>query len=310
MPDSHETSQAVHRSCPLCEQDDARTFLEKGSLRLMRCRACSMIYADPVEPELATGKFYDRLGASFYLSPDKLESDYAPVRFERELRLFRAHCQSGAVLDVGCSTGAFLYQLKAQFPGAYTVTGTDVAGAALDYAESRGIEVIREPFLDFGFGNRRFDAVTFWAVIEHVVQPRRFLCKAAALLKPAGHGFILVPNMKSLAVRLLGAKYRYIMPDHVNYFAADTLKRFAVMEPAFEITRLGSSHFNPMVILKDFHGGVERVADEARARLLKRTTAYKQRPVLRPVKRVYSGAERLLGAMGLADNLFIVLRKK
>jgi len=269
-----------------------------------------MIYADPVEPELATGKFYDRLGASFYLSPDKLESDYAPVRFERELRLFRAHCQSGAVLDVGCSTGAFLYQLKAQFPGVYTVTGTDVAGAALDYAESRGIEVIREPFLDFDFGNRRFDAVTFWAVIEHVVQPRRFLCKAAALLKPGGHGFILVPNMKSLAVRLLGAKYRYLMPDHVNYFAADTLKRFAAMEPAFEITRLGSSHFNPMVILKDFRGSVERVADEERARLLKRTTAYKQSPVLKPVKWVYSGAERLLGAMGLADNLFIVLRKK
>ncbi len=282
----------------------------KGALLLVRCNNCSMIYANPVEPELATGKFYDRLGASFYLSPDKLESDYAPVRFERELRLFRAHCQSGAVLDVGCSIGAFLYQLKAQFPGVYTVTGTDVAGAALDYAESRGIEVIREPFLDFDCGNRRFDAVTFWAVIEHVVQPKSFLSKAAAALKPGGHGFILVPNMKSLAVRLLGAKYRYIMPDHVNYFAADTLKRFVATEPAFEITRLGSSHFNPMVILKDFHGGVERVADEARARLLKRTTAYKQSPVLKPVKWVYSGAERLLGAMGLADNLFIVLRKK
>src|SRR5207302_10296583 len=107
------------------------------------CRACSMIYADPVEPELATGKFYDRLGASFYLSPDKLESDYAPVRFERELRLFRAHCQSGAVVDVGCSTGWVLYSVEAQFPGAYTVTGTDVAGAALDYAVPRGSGAIR-----------------------------------------------------------------------------------------------------------------------------------------------------------------------
>ena len=310
MPENQEASHCIHRFCPLCERQDAQPLFAKGALRLVRCNNCSMVYANPVEPELATGRFYDRLGASFYLSPDKLESDYAPVRFERELRLFRAHCQSGAVLDVGCSTGAFLYQLRTQFPGAYTVTGTDVAGAAMDYAESRGLEVIRGPFLDFDFGNRRFDAVTFWAVIEHVVQPKQFLSKAAAILKPGGHGFILVPNMKSLAVRLLGAKYRYIMPDHVNYFAADTLKRFAAMVPAFEITRLGSSHFNPMVILKDFHGGVERVADEERARLLKRTTAYKQRPVLRPVKWVYSGAERLLGAMGLADNLFIMLRKK
>ena len=269
-----------------------------------------MVYANPVEPQLASGAFYDRLSVPFYLSPDKLEGDYAPVRFERELRLFRAYCPSGAVLDVGCSTGAFLFQLKSRYAGDYTVTGTDVAGAALDYAGSRGIEVIREPFLNFAFGEQRFDAVTFWAVIEHLVRPKHFLRKAATVLKPGGCCFILVPNLKSLAVRVLGARYRYIMPDHVNYFTAATLKQFAASEPAFEIIRLGSSHFNPLVILKDFRAGTARVPDEERARLLKRTTAYKQNPLLRPLKWAYSGVEHMLGELGLADNLFAVLRKR
>lgn len=307
--DPQQTGTAGRR-CPVCERGTADDVLRKGSLRLVRCRECSMVYANPVEPELASGRFYDRLGVPFYLSPDKLESDYAPVRFERELRLFRKYRQAGAVLDVGCSTGAFLFQLKSRFPDSYSVTGTDVTGAALDHAEGRGIEVIRQSFLDYDFGERTFDAVTFWAVMEHLVEPGEFLRRAATILKASGHCFVLVPNLKSLAVRLLGGKYRYIMPDHVNYFTAETLKRFATKEAAFDLVEIGSSHFNPLVILKDFRGGKERVADEERARLLRRTTAYKQNPLLKPVKWAYAAVERTLGSMGLADNLFMVLRKR
>jgi len=310
MSNDQRSTIPVHRSCPLCEKTEAQLLFEKGALRLVRCRNCRMVYADPVGSELASGKFYDRLGAQFYLSADKLEGDYAPVRFQRELRLFRAHCRRGAVLDVGCSSGAFLFQLKTCFPGDYTVTGTDVAGAALDYAERRGIEVIRGSFPDLDFGARRFDAVTFWAVMEHLVEPGKFLGQAARVLKPGGHGFILVPNLKSLAVRLLGAKYRYLMPDHVNYFTEETLEQFAAAEPALEVVRRTQSHFNPLVILKDFRARQERVADEERAALLKRTTALKQHQLLRPARWIYAGLERLLIALGLADNLVIVLRRK
>ena len=269
-----------------------------------------MIYADPVEAELASGKYYDRLGVPFYLSPDKLESDYAPVRFERELRLFRNYCRSGAVLDVGCSTGGFLFQLKSRFPADYAVAGMDVASAALDYAKSRGIEVIRESFPDAAHGGRQFDAITFWAVLEHVVEPAKFLRQAAAMLSPGGHCFVLVPNMNSLATRMLGEKYRYIMPDHVNYFTAQTLARLALTEPTFERIRLSQSHFNPLVILQDLRFRAGALPREDRVRLLKRTTALKQRPLLKPVKWIYSGVERMLAAMGLADNLVMVLRRK
>ncbi len=299
----------VQRACPVCEREAAILFLKKGSLQLVRCRDCSMIYANPVEAELASGKFYDRLGTPFYLSPNKLESDYAPIRFERELRQFRTFCHSGSVLDVGCSTGAFLYQLKTRYPADYRGVGTDVTSAALDHAEQKGIDVIRDLFLPRDFGTTRFDAVTFWAVMEHLVHPKLFLAKAASILKPGGHCFILVPNLRSLAVRLAGVKYRYIMPDHVNYFTAATLRRFTAAEASLTVVAKGSSHFNPLVLAQDFRGGEQRVPDEARARLLKQTTAYKQNPWLKPVKLLYAGAERILATMNLADNLYVVLKK-
>src|SRR5438876_6244738 len=154
----------VQRACPLCGQDCAEIFLQKDVLRLVRCRACSMVYADPITEEAASNQFYER--RAFYLSADKLESDYAPVRFERELRIFRAWCSAGAVLDVGCSTGAFLHELKKRYAQAYSVLGIDIVGPALDYAEIRGVRVTRGPFLEVKTHEQGFEAITFWAVLE------------------------------------------------------------------------------------------------------------------------------------------------
>jgi 2-polyprenyl-3-methyl-5-hydroxy-6-metoxy-1,4-benzoquinol methylase len=296
------------RDCPVCGSNEAEDYLRKGTLRLVRCRPCAMVYVNPVPAEYASGEYYNEAGTGYYLSPAKLESDYAAVRFARELPLFRKHCQAGAVLDVGCSSGAFLYQLTQCFPGAYQVLGTDVSGLPLDYAESRGIAVVRGNFLEQDFRGRQFDAVTFWAVLEHLAPPRQFLAKAASVLKPGGLCFVLVPNLRSLAARLLGARYRYIYPQHLNYFTWQTLAQLVAAQ--FSVAEFRSTHFNPIVIWQDWRGGGKEVSNVERAQLLQRTTAYKQSALLRPVKALYGLAEKVLGAMNLADNLVVVLRKR
>jgi len=300
--------QPVVRNCPVCGRNQARAWLEKGALKLVRCDECSMLYANPVPAEFASGQYYDEAGAEYYLSPAKLESDYAAVRFERELRLFRKHCASGSVLDVGCSSGAFLFQLSRRFEGAYEVMGTDVSGEPLDYAESRGIPVARGNFLTQDFGGKQFDAVTFWAVIEHLLEPRKFLEKAARLIKPGGLCVVLVPNMKSLAARLLGARYRYIYAQHLNYFTAGTLKQ--LVEPKFSVLAVRFTHFNPIVIWQDWRRGGREISNQERGELLKRTTAYKENPLMKPAKALYKLTEAGLATLGLADNIAMVLRQK
>jgi 2-polyprenyl-3-methyl-5-hydroxy-6-metoxy-1,4-benzoquinol methylase len=294
----------------VCGSGSHQVWLKKSALRLVRCWECGMIFANPVERTFLDGQFYKDRAGSYYLSRDKLESDYAPVRFERELRLFRRFCQSGDVLDVGCSTGGFLHQLSMRFQSDYRVTGIDLAGQALDYAATRGVPVIREPYLEFDFGEQRFDAITLWAVLEHLAAPAAFTAKSAALLKPGGHLFVLVPNMRSLAARLLGWRYRYLMAEHLNYFTAQTLIRLGTAEDAIEVAALHSMHFNPVVLWQDWWRGGSEVSDLERADLLRRTTAWKQKRRLRPLQWLYAGVERVLGASFLADNLALVWRKQ
>lgn len=298
--------EQLSRACPICAATESNPALSKNDLRLVRCARCSMIYANPVSAAMATGNFYDQAGHE-YLAADKLESDYAPVRFERELRLFRRHCPRGSVLDVGCSSGGFLYQLKKRHPHDYKILGTDVSSAPLNHATKMDVPVARGNFLTRDFAEL-FDAITFWAVMEHLFEPQSFLKKAASLLKPGGLCFILVPNMNSLAVKLLGSKYRYIFAEHLNYFTPQTLRKF--VEPEFAVQKLQSTHFNPLVIWQDFRGGGREVPRSERAQLLKRTNAYKQSPWLFPLKAAYRGAEAILGTWLLADNLVIIGQKK
>jgi 2-polyprenyl-3-methyl-5-hydroxy-6-metoxy-1,4-benzoquinol methylase len=298
----NQTSDVLNRTCPVCGEKEARPFLRKLELQLVRCVRCSMIYANPVPVEMATGNFYDKAGSE-YLTPEKLESDYADVRFQRELRLFRSYCRSGSVLDVGCSSGGFLYQLKKRFPDDYRILGTDVSTEPLNHAAKMGVPAVKGEFLTQSFAEK-FDAVTFWAVMEHLSEPGLFLEKAASILKPGGFCFILTPNMSSLAVRLLGAKYRYIFPEHLNYFTPATLKKFAGSQ--FTIVGIKSTHFNPLVILKDFRGGERNISRAERVKLLKRTTGYKQSRLMSPVRVAYQTAESVLGKFYLADNVAIV----
>ena len=298
----------LSRPCPVCGSAAAELFLVKGPLRLVRCRECSMVYASPLPAAFASADAYNEVGTEYYLSPAKLESDYAPVRFRRELRLFRRYCRGGAVLDVGCGTGGWLFGLERRYPGAYRRLGTDASAPALDYAASRGVPVARGDFPKQSFPEASFDALTFWAVLEHVRDPGAFLKRAAALLQPEGRCFVLVPNMRSLAARLLGARYRYVYPQHLNYFTRATLSRLVAKH--FVIVEQASTHFNPVVIWQDWRRGGQEVSNYERGELLKRTTAYKQNPLLKPVKCIYDAFEWSLGRMNLADNLVMVGKPK
>ena len=73
----------VERACPVCGAGNNKPKWQKGELRVVECAACGMVFVNPAAAAMSTGQFYDTEGADYYLSPAKLEGDYADVRFER-----------------------------------------------------------------------------------------------------------------------------------------------------------------------------------------------------------------------------------
>ncbi len=165
-------------------------------------------------------------------------------------------------------------------------------------------------FLTAELGESAFSAVTFWAILEHLLDPAAFLAKAARILRPGGICCVLVPNFRSLAVRFLGYQYPLHSAATRQLFhrvnAASPRKNRI---PKLKVIHTASLHFNPLVILQDWRSQGKAVSDQDRARLLRRTTGYKQNRYLKPVKRVLSVAEFTLGKMFLADNLVVVMRR-
>jgi SAM-dependent methyltransferase len=298
------------RPCPVCAGTQSAAWARKGGLSLVRCAGCGLVFASPLPGTFGSGEYYEAAGAAFYLSADKLAGDHSPVRYERELKLFRSLCPGGRVLDVGCGTGGFLHQLRQRFPGAYDVLGTDIAGPALDHAEALGVPVHRGSFLDAELPAESFDAITFWAVLEHLPEPGEFLREAARLLKPGGVLVALVPNFDSLAVRLLGVRYRYVLPQHLNYFTARTLAQCVAGTPGLEVTGGRWMHFNPVVLWQDWRRDGAEVSDAERAQLLARTTALKQGRANGLLKAAYAAVEWTLGRLHLADNVVVVARRR
>ena len=76
-----------------------------------------------------------------------------------------------------------------------------------------------------------FDVVTLNSVLEHVNGPRPMLAQVRALLKAGGALFVIVPNVESLACRVLHERAAtFDGRNHLIYFSPATLRRMLELE--------------------------------------------------------------------------------
>ncbi len=129
--------------------------------------------------------------------------------------------RSGALLDVGCGSGAFLARMRGL---GWNVAGVEPDPAAADAAKRvHGIDVETELAR---FGDRRFDAITMHHVIEHLPGPHAEVARVAQNLAPGGRLVIVTPNIRSAGRRLFRPHWvHWDPPRHLWMFSRPALEQ-------------------------------------------------------------------------------------
>jgi SAM-dependent methyltransferase len=231
--------------CPLCGSDRFARLFTKQGFDFVRCEECRLVY---VNPQLKESIVLDE-----YRTAETLDIWFDVLTSERQLAMDREkfgevlghlepHRGEGRLLDVGCSIGLFLDLARER---GWQTLGIEFAGRALDYArETYGLEVLEVPLEEAGFDDDAFDAVGLLSVLEHTNDPRRVLAECRRVLHPRGAVYIIVPNVESLACRILHEHTStFDGRNHLVYFSpstlADCLEREG-FEPRLVTTKVAS----------------------------------------------------------------------
>lgn len=172
---------------------------------------------------------------------------------ERNIAMCRLVGRPRRVLDVGCGVGENGRFCRSR--GAI-VTGlernpTTRAVAARALHEALDADIEDDASVRGALGDRRFDAMLFGDVLEHVADPGSVLRRMMSYLEPEGHVLLSLPNVAAWPVRLsLGmGRFRYadsgvLDRTHLRFFTRETARQLCA-DAGLQVMRTDQ---NPMLV--------------------------------------------------------------
>jgi SAM-dependent methyltransferase len=184
---------------------------------VVECRSCGLGFVNPRPPFHEMGRYYPPSYYDYF----EAESEFHERRYAEQARfLAPVHARTTPrLLDVGCANGAFPRFMRAR---GWSVEGVEVSDVAREIDD---FPVYRSDFPSIPVSSPAYDAVTAWAVLEHVHDPMAYFRKAAEVLEPEGLFVFHVTNFSSLSSRTL---YHEDVPRHLYFFTEETVRRYAV----------------------------------------------------------------------------------
>ncbi len=235
--------------CPVCGSSSQSPKYEltdlaygtPGTFRLVTCDACGHLYQSPRPTQAAIGRYYPTMYRPF----GKAIEDVTANPFLRWLkhRQLRTRCvqvsqlrTSGALLDVGCSTGLFLNEMRRY--GQWTLVGLEIEPSIAAYAADRfGLEVFNGPVEAAPWPPHSFDIITLWDVLEHLPDPRGALRCLGDLLAEGGLLIVSVPNLDSVDAGRFGRYWTGLdVPRHFSIFRQQDIMRLTA-ETGYHVLR-------------------------------------------------------------------------
>lgn len=230
--DKHEIirryAKAIAR-CPACGSSRRSPISRTPATRILRCRNCSLLYADRVLPTstVHTDGYHEGTAAFGvnYVANDAMRAcaDVAETRLELLAPFIP---DGGEILDVGAGVGHFVARAR---EWGFRAEGVEPVQRAADLAHDLFDIKLFVSDVEHFETERKYHAVVLGQTLEHLADPVAMLIRIREkFLLENGYLLIEVPNAASAARWLAGPRWMHWQPgDHVSYFTDATLRAAA-----------------------------------------------------------------------------------
>ena len=205
-------------TCNLCgsnEYTGVYSFLDNRYnnnewFNVVECNKCGLGFVNPRPSRTEIGKYYPK---SFF--EDIEDIDHSNRYIVESKYLSDITGGNRRLLDIGCANGGFPRYMKGL---GWEVEGVEVSLNSQRITDFKVYTELSEITL-----SPAYDAITAWAVLEHVHDPMRFFTTVRELLVNGGQFVFLVTNFHSL-----GSRYLFVedIPRHLYFFTEDTIRTY------------------------------------------------------------------------------------
>lgn len=217
-------------TCPVCSTDALHCRYQFDDFDVMVCKSCASswrtnMYDDSKLEEIYCSEDYEN--HPYFdqsIDQEKIIGSERLGNFERGFALLESLSTKGRFLDVGSGSGAVVGIAGRR---GWDAEGVEMSpGLAQKSAERYGAIVHCGTFEAVEIPPASFDVLTFWDIIEHVVDPVSVIRRARDLLKDNGLVLFCTPDESSWLAGLGHLLYRFgykypalaLHPENHTYF--------------------------------------------------------------------------------------------
>ena len=229
-------------TCPICGPAEAAALFVKKDRKFYQCNGCGLRLQWPLPTEEELQHYYDNeFSKGMYRTFTEATVMKERTAAHRLRKVLRWAKPPGRWLDVGCANGVFVRTAAAVGAEA---CGIELSSVAVEQARQQGLRVEQARIEDLPTVDR-YDCVTAFDVIEHVLDPNNFLQSISDRLNAGAICVLSLPDVNSAFAKLMGkAWWFYIPEEHLHYFNTSTIKQLAT-KVGLEAVHVGKA-FKPL----------------------------------------------------------------
>ncbi len=229
---------------PLLTAVDRNRRVSEATFSYHRCADCGVISLSPVPADL--GRYYPADYIDLKQDPEGRARRTAAERYKLDLVLRFA--RRGRLLEIGPGAGGFLELAHS--------AGFEVEAVEQDEACCRYIETVlaartyctTDPVSALDQA-ARYDVITLWHSLEHLIHPGAMLAAAAGALTPGGVVLVATPNPTALQFRVLRSRWTHLdAPRHLHLIPPAVVRehaaRFGLNRCTLTFTDEGTRNWN------------------------------------------------------------------